>query len=34
MAFALRVMGNLTDGPDGDLQDKLFAVMRKVARPA
>ena len=33
MAFALRVMGNLTDGPDGDLQDKLFAVMRRVARP-
>jgi menaquinone-9 beta-reductase len=34
MAFALRVMGNLTDGPDGDLQDKLFAVLRKVARPS
>ena len=34
MAFALRVMGNLTDGPDGDLQDKLFEVIRKVARPA
>ncbi len=33
MAFALRVMGNLTDGPDGDLQDKLFALMRRVARP-
>ncbi len=32
MAFALRVMGNLTDGPDGDLQDKLFAVMQKVGR--
>lgn len=32
MAFALRVMGNLTDGPDGDLQDKLFAVMQRVAR--
>jgi geranylgeranyl reductase family protein len=32
MRFALRVMGNLTDGPDGDLQDKLFAVMQKVAR--
>jgi len=34
MAFALRVMGNLTDGPGGDLQDKLFAVMQKVARPS
>jgi geranylgeranyl reductase family protein len=34
MAFALRVMGNLTDGPDGDLQDKLFAVMQRVARPS
>jgi menaquinone-9 beta-reductase len=32
MSFALRVMGNLTDGPDGDLQDKLFAAMQKVAR--
>jgi geranylgeranyl reductase family protein len=33
MAFALRVMGNLTDGPEGDLQDRLFALLRKVARP-
>ena len=33
MAFALRVMGNLTDGPDGDLQDRLFALLRRVARP-
>jgi menaquinone-9 beta-reductase len=33
MAFALRVMGNLTDGSDGDIQDKLFAVLRRVARP-
>jgi geranylgeranyl reductase family protein len=32
MAFALRVMANLTDGPDGDVQDKLFAVMQRVAR--
>jgi geranylgeranyl reductase family protein len=34
MAFALRVMGNLTDGRDGDLQDKLFALLQKVARAA
>jgi geranylgeranyl reductase family protein len=33
MAFALRVMANLTDGRDGDFQDKLFHVMRLVARP-
>jgi geranylgeranyl reductase family protein len=33
MAFALRVMGNLTDGPEGDLQDRLFAMLRAVARP-
>jgi flavin-dependent dehydrogenase len=32
MAFALRVMGNLTDGPDGDLQDRVFALMQRVAR--
>jgi geranylgeranyl reductase family protein len=32
MRFALRVMSNLTDGPDGDLQDKLFAVIQKVGR--
>ncbi len=32
MSFALRVMGNLTDGPEGDLQDKLFAVLQKVGR--
>jgi geranylgeranyl reductase family protein len=34
MAFALRVMGNLTDGRDGDLQDKLFSLLQKVARAA
>jgi geranylgeranyl reductase family protein len=33
MGFALRVMANLTDGRDGDLQDKLFHVMQRVARP-
>jgi flavin-dependent dehydrogenase len=32
MRFALRVMANLTDGPDGDIQDKLFAAMQRVAR--
>jgi flavin-dependent dehydrogenase len=32
MAFAMRVMANLTDGPDGDLQDKLFWAMQRVAR--
>ncbi|HTG46097.1 MAG TPA: geranylgeranyl reductase family protein [Actinomycetota bacterium] len=32
MRFALRVMGNLTDGPDGDLQDRLFDVLQRVAR--
>lgn len=34
MSFALRVMGNLTDGRDGDLHDKLFWAMQKVARPS
>jgi geranylgeranyl reductase family protein len=34
MAFALRVMGNLTDGRDGDLQDKLFSLLQKVGRAA
>jgi geranylgeranyl reductase family protein len=32
MGFALRVMGNLTDGPDGDIQDRLFSAMQRVAR--
>jgi menaquinone-9 beta-reductase len=34
MAFALRMMANLSDGPDGDLQDRLFDVALKVARAA
>jgi menaquinone-9 beta-reductase len=34
MAFALRVMGNLTDGRDGDVQDRLFHLLQKVARAA
>jgi hypothetical protein len=34
MAFALRVMGNLTDGRDGDVQDRLFHLLQKVGRAA
>jgi len=30
MAFALRVMGNLTDGWDGDAQDRFFHVMTMI----
>jgi geranylgeranyl reductase family protein len=33
MRFALRVMGNLTDGRDGDAEDRLFWLMQRVARP-
>ena len=33
MALALRVMSNLTDGPDGDIQDKLFWLLERVGRP-
>ena len=32
MRFALRVMGNLSDGPDGDVQDRLFHVAQRLAR--
>jgi hypothetical protein len=32
MGFALRVMANLSDGPDGDRQDRLFHLMQLVAR--
>jgi flavin-dependent dehydrogenase len=32
MAFALRVMGNLTDGRDGDAQDRLFHAITLLAR--
>ena len=28
MGFAMRVMANLTDGKDGDAQDKLFYLLR------
>lgn len=31
MRFALRVMGNLTDGPEGDLQDKLMYALERLA---
>ncbi len=34
MHFALRVMGNLTDGRDGDAQDRFFHVLAKVAGAA
>jgi geranylgeranyl reductase family protein len=32
MAFAIRMMGNLTDGRDGDAQDKLFYLLERLAR--
>jgi geranylgeranyl reductase family protein len=32
MNFALRVMGNLSDGRDGDLQDRLFFILERLAR--
>lgn len=32
MNFALRVMGNLTDGRDGDIQDKLFYLLQRLAK--
>ncbi len=32
MRFALRVMGNLTDGRDGDFQDKLMYGLERLAR--
>jgi geranylgeranyl reductase family protein len=31
MRFALRVMGNLSDGRDGDVEDRLFYVLERVA---
>jgi geranylgeranyl reductase family protein len=31
MAFAMRVMANLTDGKDGDTQDKLFYLLQRLA---
>ena len=32
MSFAMRVMANLTDGRDGDAQDRLIYVLERVAR--
>ena len=32
MSFAMRVMANLTDGKDGDAQDRLFALFERIAR--
>jgi flavin-dependent dehydrogenase len=32
MRFAIRVMGNLTDGPGGDLQDKIMYGLERLAR--
>jgi menaquinone-9 beta-reductase len=32
MGFAMRVMANLTDGPDGDRQDRLFHLLQRIAR--
>jgi flavin-dependent dehydrogenase len=32
MAFALRLLGNLTDGRDGDAQDRLFYILERLAR--
>jgi menaquinone-9 beta-reductase len=34
MRFALRVMGNLTDGREGDWQDKLMYSLERLARAA
>lgn len=34
MGFAMRVMANLTDGPEGDRQDRLFHVLQRIARAA
>ncbi len=34
MGFAMRVMANLTDGKDGDAQDKLFYLLQRLAKAA
>lgn len=34
MGFAMRVMANLTDGPEGDRQDRLFHLLQRIARAA
>jgi geranylgeranyl reductase family protein len=32
MSFALRVMGNISDGREGDAQDRLFYLLQRLAR--
>jgi geranylgeranyl reductase family protein len=32
MGFAMRLMANLTDGKDGDAQDRLFAALERIVR--
>jgi hypothetical protein len=32
MGFAMRLMANLTDGRDGDAQDKLIHVMERLVK--
>jgi menaquinone-9 beta-reductase len=32
MNFAMRLMANLTDGRDGDIQDKMIYVLERVAK--
>ncbi len=32
MGFAMRIMANLSDGKDGDAQDKLFYLMQRLAK--
>jgi flavin-dependent dehydrogenase len=32
MAFAMRVMANLSDGPEGDAQDRLFYLLQRLVR--
>jgi geranylgeranyl reductase family protein len=34
MGFAMRVMANLTDGKDGDAQDRLFYLLERLAKVA
>ncbi len=34
MGFAMRLMANLTDGPKGDRQDRLFALIEKLGKAA
>ena len=34
MAFALRAMANLSDGRDGDLQDRMLDLALKLAKAA